>query len=55
VLDYQLVAGGERLDLGVAERLIADVLDRAHVKPPPSDLGDELRFALHGLPAVGVE
>jgi len=55
VVKDQRVAGGERLDLGVAERLVADVVDRADIEPAAGDLGDELRFALDRLPAVRIE
>ena len=55
LLEDQRVAGGDRLELGEADHVLADVLDLPGGPPTPHDLADELRLAQHRLPHVGVE
>ncbi len=48
------VAGGEGLDFGVGEGLVADVFDVAVGEVAPGDLGDEGGLAFEGLPSLNL-
>ena len=55
LLEDQRVAGRDRLELGEADHVLADVLDLADVQAAAHELVDEPGLALDRLPHVGVE
>ena len=55
LLQDERVAGGERLDLGEGQGLVADVVDVAVGQVASGHLGDERGLPFEGLPHVGVE
>ena len=55
VLEQQRVTRRQCLDLVVGQRVVADVLDRAHIEAAAHDLGDERRLTGDGLPTISIE
>ena len=50
-----LVSGAQRLDLGIGERRLVNILTASHRGFAGHDLGDEFLLIFHRLPEVSVE